>query len=79
MGVVMVRCPRTGTNVSTGLEMDRGTWDALPVVTSKMHCPACGAEHVWSKTHALFAAPAEGHPPTEVTSAEAQGKLTISP
>ena len=69
MGVVMIRCRRTGTNVSTGLEMDQGTWDALPVVASKMHCPACGAEHVWSKTYAQFAAPGEVHPLAESTSA----------
>ena len=69
MGAVMIRCPRTGTNVSTGLEMDKGTWDALPVVTSKMHCPACGAEHVWSKIHATFAASAEVLPAAELTSA----------
>ena len=66
MGVVMIRCPRTGTNVSTGLEMDQGTWDALPVVASKMHCPACGAEHVWSKIYAQFAAPGEVHPLAEI-------------
>lgn len=65
MGVVMIRCPRTGSNVSTGLEMDQETWDTLPVVTSKMHCPACGAEHVWSKTYAHLAAPVEVHPVRE--------------
>lgn len=27
MGVVMIRCPRTGDEVSTGLEMDQATWD----------------------------------------------------
>ena len=32
MGVVMIRCPRTGDEVSTGLEMDQATWDGLPVV-----------------------------------------------
>src|ERR1700720_3883487 len=52
MGVVMIRCPRTGDEVSTGLEMDQATWEGLPVVPSRMHCPACRAEHVWSRTYA---------------------------
>jgi uncharacterized C2H2 Zn-finger protein len=54
MGVVVIRCPRTGEDVPTGIEMDRASWETLPVVTSKMHCPSCGAEHVWSKTYARF-------------------------
>ncbi len=66
MGVVMIRCPRTGDEVSTGLEMDQATWDGLPVVPSRMHCPACRAEHVWSRTYARFVAPAEVHPTAEI-------------
>lgn len=68
MGVVTIRCPRTGDEVSTGLEMDQKTWDALPVVPSRMHCPACRAEHVWSKTYARFTAPVEFHPASEIVS-----------
>jgi hypothetical protein len=59
MGVVTIRCPRTGSRVSTGLEMDEKTWEGLPVVPSRMHCPACGAEHVWSKTYAHFVTTAD--------------------
>jgi hypothetical protein len=66
MGVVMIRCPRTGSEVSTGLEMDQATWNALPVVRSKMHCPACRAEHMWSKTYARFVAPADVRPTAEI-------------
>jgi hypothetical protein len=54
MGVVTIRCPRTGEQVSTGLEIDEATWETLPVVLSRMRCPSCGAEHVWSKTYARF-------------------------
>ena len=66
MGVVMIRCPRTGSEVSTGLEMDRATWNALPVVPSRMHCPACRAVHMWSKNHARFVVPAEAYPTAEI-------------
>jgi hypothetical protein len=40
--------------VPVGIEMDRHTWDKLPVVLSRFRCPACGQEHVWSKTYARF-------------------------
>jgi len=55
MGIISIRCPRTGDEVPVGIEMDRESWDTLPIVTSRMRCPACGAEHVWSKTYATFA------------------------
>ena len=54
MAMVTIRCPRTGQRVPTGLDIDPATWETLPVVVSTMHCPACGAEHVWSKTYARF-------------------------
>jgi uncharacterized C2H2 Zn-finger protein len=54
VGTVTIRCPRTGRQVSTGLELDEATWDSLPVVLSRMTCPSCGAEHVWSKTYARY-------------------------
>ncbi len=54
MADVLVRCPRTGRDVPVGIEMDRHTWDKLPVVLSRFRCPACGQEHVWSKTYARF-------------------------
>ncbi|MBN8995559.1 MAG: hypothetical protein J0H94_10040 [Rhizobiales bacterium] len=52
MPMVTMRCPCTGQQVPTGLDMDQASWETLPVVVSTMRCPACGAEHVWSKTYA---------------------------
>jgi len=40
--------------VPVGIEMDRDTWDRLPVILSRFRCPACGQEHVWSKTYARY-------------------------
>ena len=54
MGAVTIRCPRTGKQVPTGLEIDQATWETLPVVPSRMTCRACGAVHVWSKTYARY-------------------------
>jgi hypothetical protein len=66
MGVITIRCPRTGMQVSTGLETDEASFEAMPSVGSTMHCPACGAEHVWSKNHAklVSGSPVSGTGPT---------------
>ena len=37
--VVMVRCPNTGRERSTGIEMDAATFSQLPDVRSNMKCP----------------------------------------
>jgi hypothetical protein len=49
MGVVVMRCPRTGRDVPTGTEIERDEFAALKPVLHRMRCPACGSEHVWSK------------------------------
>ena len=40
MGVITIRCPRTGMQVSTGLETDEASFEAMPAVGSTMRCPA---------------------------------------
>ena len=47
MSVVMIRCPDTGEDISTGIDTDSRTFLRLPRVTSRIKCPACGKEHVW--------------------------------
>ena len=47
MSTVMIKCPNTGLAVSTAIETDRSVFRRLPKVASRMHCPACGQEHVW--------------------------------
>lgn len=49
MGVVVMRCPRTGREVGTGAEMEREAFEKLKPVIQRMRCPACGSEHVWSR------------------------------
>lgn len=47
MGMLMICCPSTGRNVSTGIEtLDV---DQLPAVKAKTVCPACGRIHEWTK------------------------------
>jgi hypothetical protein len=56
MGVIVIRCPRTGNEVSTGVEIDADRFKTLPPTVSRMRCPACGSEHAWSKRSASFKA-----------------------
>jgi hypothetical protein len=52
LGIVMVRCPKTGRELSTGIEMDAASLEQLPDIRSKIECPVCGVEHVWSTREA---------------------------
>jgi hypothetical protein len=47
MGVVMIRCPRTGRDIKTGIEADGVTFGAMPVFFSRSYCPHCRREHEW--------------------------------
>jgi hypothetical protein len=50
MGIIMISCPATGREVSTGIETIG--IEELPAVTAKMVCPACGRVHNWTKAEA---------------------------
>ena len=52
MGRVMISCPVTGTAISTGIEADRFSLEAAKAFQSRARCPACGNEHIWSRTDA---------------------------
>jgi hypothetical protein len=58
MSSVMIRCPITGSTVSTGIETEAVVFRKLPRIPSRMLCPACGEEHVWSVASAWL----EGEP-----------------
>ena len=55
--VVMVRCPATGRELSTGVEMDAATFERLPDIRSRMRCPVCSLDHDWSTRDAWLDAP----------------------
>jgi len=48
MSSVMIKCPNTGETVSTAIETEPAVFRRLPNVSSRMLCPACGKEHVWT-------------------------------
>ena len=47
MGPVMVRCPKTGSNIRTGMFTDRKSFNATPVFFGRVHCPICCTVHEW--------------------------------
>ena len=57
MGTVMIRCPGTGEDISTGIETDSLSFARLPDVLTHSRCPACGLEHVWWKREAWLTEP----------------------
>ena len=52
MGVVVINCLATGHIVSTGIEIERATFEALPDIRAQLRCPACAGLHLWSKSDA---------------------------
>jgi hypothetical protein len=48
MSVVLIRCPTTGRELSTGIETDASTFEQLPDIRSQLMCPICKLDHVWS-------------------------------
>jgi hypothetical protein len=47
MGAIMIRCPRTGREIETGIEADRSSFGAMPVFFSRSYCAFCRADHEW--------------------------------
>jgi hypothetical protein len=57
VSVVMVRCPNAGRELSTGVEMDKTTFQQLSDIRSQMKCPICGLDHVCSTREAWLGSP----------------------
>ena len=54
MAAMMIRCPRYGTGQSRpGIETELSVFMRLPAVESRLRCPACGGEHVWTTLECL--------------------------
>jgi hypothetical protein len=55
VSVIMVKCPNTGRELSTGIETDRTGFDRLPSLLTYSRCPLCRLEHGWWKHEAWLA------------------------
>ena len=47
MGAIMIRCPQTGREIATGIEMDTSEFQRAPVFFSRVRCPVCDRVHEW--------------------------------
>jgi hypothetical protein len=45
--MIVIRCPNTGREISTGLEADARTYQQVPVFFSRTYCPICRTHHEW--------------------------------
>jgi hypothetical protein len=43
----MIKCPETGSPISTGIEMDQPTFNKTPVFFARTLCPICRTQHEW--------------------------------
>jgi hypothetical protein len=59
MGIVTVRCPTTGQDVSTGVVIDADSFAIINFQGHRFLCDACGEVHTWDK-HAATYRPTEG-------------------
>ena len=47
MGRLMIRCPVTGREISSGIEADRSRFRASAVFFARSYCEFCRVEHEW--------------------------------
>ncbi len=47
MSNVMIRCPQTRRAISTGIKVDRATFQSTPVFFSRTYCSLCRMTHEW--------------------------------
>jgi hypothetical protein len=60
MREIMVKCPETGKEISTGIWCDGESFSRLPFIVSHTSCPLCGQLHGWSKADAWLSEPELG-------------------
>lgn len=56
MGMLMIRCPRTGRAIPTGRNVEPAIFRRAAVFFSRTYCPLCHATHEWFVNDAWVAA-----------------------
>jgi hypothetical protein len=62
MGVLLITCPATGKELSTGLQIDEKDAVTLPDYETATLCPYCGQLHRWRPKDTRWV---EALPPSE--------------
>jgi hypothetical protein len=61
MGMLMLRCPMTDRNFSTGIYADKSRFKLMPDTERIVLCPQCGREHTWRPRDAWLVECINGH------------------
>ncbi|MCB1488494.1 MAG: hypothetical protein KDJ88_13695 [Bauldia sp.] len=54
MSIIAIKCPKTGQTISTGIEADAASFEAMPLANQTVDCWACGGRHSWSRRWATL-------------------------
>jgi hypothetical protein len=52
MGALMIKCPNTGRDIFTGMNVDKASFGSSPVFFGETFCPICRTDHQWFATDA---------------------------
>jgi hypothetical protein len=55
MAMLMVLCPYTAKEISTGIETEADVLKQLPRVQAAVLCPVCNEKHFWTCDDAMLA------------------------
>jgi hypothetical protein len=55
MGMLLLKCPTTGQEFSTGIHVEEDSFRKLPDTVSQAQCPHCGLSHSWRTGEAHLA------------------------
>ncbi len=59
MTEILIRCPITGKDLSTGLDLIPEAFEKADLRNRSVGCPHCGQIHSWSREDAYFRTPPE--------------------
>jgi len=59
VGIVMIKCPRTGHTIPTGMKADREKFRSSTVFFARTYCSICQANHEWFARDAWICEPSE--------------------
>jgi len=51
---IMIKCPKTGEPVFTGIEMDDKSFRNATLKNETLKCPDCDQVHIWNKKDAFL-------------------------
>ncbi len=54
MPKLMIRCPKTGKAIFTGIVMDKASFESSSLSENSVQCTECGNAHTWNKDGAFL-------------------------